>query len=317
MRAAGEPGGLSFKYPEDPNNPGQWAGNDQVMFRYADVLLSRAEILNELKGPNQESIDLINAVRDRAFGTGAQLPEKVVANETFEGSFSDNVVGAISVNNFQADQASLAYATGENSSVSSSRAMKLSIDNSGTEWWAIQIRADNIEVEEGKPYSVSFKALANKNVDFSFRAEGSVAHTENISLEANVMQTIDFQLTSPHTSGGSVMFLALGNTGGDYELWIDDLVIKRNAETAGGGDHRLVLADYAGAQQLRDRILQERGWELWWEGLRREDLIRHGSYLEVARQNGATNATNKNLLFPIPNWAIIENPNLKQNEGYN
>lgn len=317
MRAAGEPGGLSFKYPEDPNNPGQWAGNDQVVFRYADVLLSRAEILNELNGPNQESINLINTVRDRAFGGGVQTPERVLINETFEGQFADNVIGAFTVNNFQADQASLSYQTADNTTLSSSKSMNLSVDNSGTEWWAIQIRADNIEVEEGKSYSVSFKALSDKNVNFSFRAEGSISHSEDISLEANVAKTVQFELTSPHTSGGSVMFLALGNTGGDYDLWIDDVVIKRNAETAGGGNHRLELADYPSAQQLRDRILMERGWELWWEGVRREDLIRHGSYLEVAKQNGGSNATNKNLLFPIPNWAIIENPNLKQNEGYN
>jgi hypothetical protein len=34
--------------------------------RFADILLSRAEALNEIEGPNQESIDLINEVRERA-----------------------------------------------------------------------------------------------------------------------------------------------------------------------------------------------------------------------------------------------------------
>lgn len=56
----------SFKYWPDPNASGENNGNDIVYIRYADILLCRAEALNELNGPNQESIDLINDVRDRA-----------------------------------------------------------------------------------------------------------------------------------------------------------------------------------------------------------------------------------------------------------
>ena len=36
------------------------------MIRYAGVLLNRAEALNEIEGPNQESIDLLNDIRRRA-----------------------------------------------------------------------------------------------------------------------------------------------------------------------------------------------------------------------------------------------------------
>lgn len=55
-----------FKYVPDPNANVQFHGNDMVMLRYAEVLLNRAEALNELNSPNQESIDLINQVRTRA-----------------------------------------------------------------------------------------------------------------------------------------------------------------------------------------------------------------------------------------------------------
>lgn len=57
---------LPLKYPWDPNANGQQAGNDIIGVRYADILLSRAEALNELNGPTQEAIDLINQVRERA-----------------------------------------------------------------------------------------------------------------------------------------------------------------------------------------------------------------------------------------------------------
>lgn len=57
---------MPLKYEWDPNASGQDAGNDIPVVRYADVLLSRAEALNELNGPTEESIDLINQVRTRA-----------------------------------------------------------------------------------------------------------------------------------------------------------------------------------------------------------------------------------------------------------
>ncbi|MGE0589840.1 MAG: RagB/SusD family nutrient uptake outer membrane protein [Cyclobacteriaceae bacterium] len=54
------------KYPWDPNSVGANQGNDVPVIRYSDILLSRAEALNEISGPTQEAIDLINEVRDRA-----------------------------------------------------------------------------------------------------------------------------------------------------------------------------------------------------------------------------------------------------------
>lgn len=55
----------SFKYVPDPNAAGRFNGNDFVFVRLADIILARAEALNELNGPNQESIALINQIRTR------------------------------------------------------------------------------------------------------------------------------------------------------------------------------------------------------------------------------------------------------------
>lgn len=41
--------------------------NNMPVMRFADMILCKAEILNELNGPNQESINLINRIRARAF----------------------------------------------------------------------------------------------------------------------------------------------------------------------------------------------------------------------------------------------------------
>jgi len=66
-----------------------------------------------------------------------------------------------------------------------------------------------------------------------------------------------------------------------------------------------------------NEILQERGWELYFEGFRREDLIRHGKYISKAAEERKVNAQDYQVLYPIPLGAILENPNIYQNSGYN
>jgi hypothetical protein len=55
-----------FKYVPDPDAVGASHGNDVPMIRYAEVLLNRAEALNEINGPTQEAVGLLNQVRARA-----------------------------------------------------------------------------------------------------------------------------------------------------------------------------------------------------------------------------------------------------------
>ena len=63
-----------------------------------------------------------------------------------------------------------------------------------------------------------------------------------------------------------------------------------------------------------DDILKERGYELYWEGLRRQDLIRFGKFGNVWQGKPATAATK--AIYPIPTSALGANENLKQNPGY-
>lgn len=139
-------GAAPMKYSEDPEHKGSNQGNDFIMFRYADVILSRAEAINEISGPSQEVEDLINMIRKRANAT--------------------------------------------------------------------------------------------------------LIKYENYSKET-----------------------------------------------------------------LRDFILDERGRELYCEGHRREDLIRHGKFIQKAREEGI-DAEDYHILYPIPQSAMNENSNLKQNPGY-
>lgn len=62
-----------LKYEFDPSQAGSAQGNDIPVIRYSDILLSRAEALNQIGGPSQEAIDLINQVRQRANATPIEL----------------------------------------------------------------------------------------------------------------------------------------------------------------------------------------------------------------------------------------------------
>ncbi len=81
---------------------------------------------------------------------------------------------------------------------------------------------------------------------------------------------------------------------------------------------RAGLTDWAGLTQaqLRDSLLNERGRELFAEGVRRQDLIRNGSYISSAIARGK-NAQPYDTLFPIPYSVIVAGRNIiQQNPGY-
>jgi hypothetical protein len=61
-------------------------------------------------------------------------------------------------------------------------------------------------------------------------------------------------------------------------------------------------------------LLAERGRELYWEVMRRTDLIRFGVFQKAWSLKPASDT--KHLLFPIPPSALAANPNLTQNPDY-
>src|SRR5690606_6356091 len=77
----------------------------------------------------------------------------------------------------------------------------------------------------------------------------------------------------------------------------------------------LSLSSFGDKTALRDHILKERGWEFFTEELRRQDLIRHGRFIEYAKARGKV-AFDYQIRYPIPQSEIDRNPNLIQNDGY-
>jgi hypothetical protein len=61
-------------------------------------------------------------------------------------------------------------------------------------------------------------------------------------------------------------------------------------------------------------MLQERAREMYWEGYRRVDQVRFGTFNGAWTGKDPSDASR--VLFPIPQQALDSNPNLEQNAGY-
>jgi hypothetical protein len=95
---------------------------------------------------------------------------------------------------------------------------------------------------------------------------------------------------------------------GDAPGALDDINFIRSKRSAAGKTLPPLTA------VTLDDVLKERGYELYWEGLRRQDLVRFGKFTEAWQEKPATDAS-KNL-FPLPTSAVDVNENLSQNPGY-
>ena len=78
---------------------------------------------------------------------------------------------------------------------------------------------------------------------------------------------------------------------------------------------RAGASDYTVSTLTLDELLKERARELCWEGHRRQDQVRFGTYDDVWDEN-KTNTDSYRDIYPIPQRAMTTNPNLVQNPGY-
>lgn len=117
------------------------------------------------------------------------------------------------------------------------------------------------------------------------------------------------------------------NAGNDFPLYrLSDTYLMRAEAKFRSGDAVGALEDVNYLRNKKrgmpayttidlDKILKERGYELYWEGNRRTDLIRFGKYLAPREEKDFVTAAYK-ILLPIPISAIEANPSLSQNPGY-
>lgn len=106
--------------------------------------------------------------------------------------------------------------------------------------------------------------------------------------------------------------------------YADVLLMKSEAKVRNGesGDEEMnAVRSRVGMPSLSatlDNILNERLLELVWEGWRRQDMIRFGTYGKQYDIHTPSEADKKGYttVFPIPEKVRELNPNLKQNPGY-
>lgn len=106
--------------------------------------------------------------------------------------------------------------------------------------------------------------------------------------------------------------------------YADVLLMKSEAKVrnGGSGDEEMnAVRSRVGMPSLSatlDNILNERLLELVWEGWRRQDMIRFGTYCKQYDIHTPSEADKKGYttVFPIPEKTHELNPNLKQNPGY-
>ena len=108
-----------------------------------------------------------------------------------------------------------------------------------------------------------------------------------------------------------------GGTGGSSENALT--YINKLRERAYGNATGNILA----SQLTVPFILDERARELYFEGVRRTDLIRYGQFTEntylwawKGGVAGGQAVSNNRKLYPIPSADLVANPNLVQNTGY-
>jgi hypothetical protein len=181
---------------------------------------------------------------------------------------------------------------------------------------------------EGQQYGAvvengAFKTDANGNIliePLKDRAGNPLIYTLDVPIQgANETQGVRVLKYEPDTRSGS------NNSDVDYViLRLADVYLMRAEAKLRKGDVAGALEDVAAVRAARgadpigdltlDGLLDERGFELYWEMYRRQDQIRFGKWENAWHEK--TVADKNRRLFPIPQTALDANPGLRQNQGY-
>jgi len=170
----------------------------------------------------------------------------------------------------------------------------------------------------GQQYSKTGTALVTKDGGrpLIFTPEFS----NNNSLEEQGVRVVKYAPNAATTYPGS--------SENDYSYYrLADAYLMRAEAKFRKGDAAGALTDIntlrtkrgaaalASGELTLDKILNERGFEFYWENSRRNDLIRFNKYCD-ARYEKTTVTPAYKILFPVPLTAYDADKNIKQNPGY-
>jgi len=176
--------------------------------------------------------------------------------------------------------------------------------------WQFYRSFDNADVRRNLLISSYISNADKKTVKDSTKLRGAVIRKYPDEGAANSLQGNDI-VVARYAEVLLTLAEAINENAGPTAEAID-LV---NQVRARAGLPGLSNSQTASKDALREAIFVERGHELFFEGLRKFDLVRMGKW-----NNNYMNAFGKNVgpaLWPIPDYAIINSQGqLQQNEGY-
>ncbi|HRH59988.1 MAG TPA: RagB/SusD family nutrient uptake outer membrane protein, partial [Chitinophagaceae bacterium] len=168
----------------------------------------------------------------------------------------------------------------------------------------------------GQQYNAAGTALNDrKGNPLSFTRE--VALTENgNNLEVTGIRVIKYPID----------YSGADQANNDYVIfrYADVLLMKAEAllRTGDAAGALAIVNEVRQARGVADLgsvdlqgLLDERAREFYFEGNRRQDLVRFGKFLDAWQEKPA-DADSHTLIFPIPNSQLAANANLVQNPGY-
>jgi hypothetical protein len=173
----------------------------------------------------------------------------------------------------------------------------------------------------GQQYNANGVALKDrKGNPLIFTRELKLQETDPNTLEVTGIRVVKYppDMSTKESRNSN-------NASNDYVFlrYADVLLMKAEAllRTSNAADALTIVNELRvkrGATALTeltlDELIDERGREMYWEGWRRNDLIRFGKFLEPWQLKPSDDP--KYLLFPIPTADLSVNKNLAQNEGY-
>ncbi len=166
----------------------------------------------------------------------------------------------------------------------------------------------NLEINDVTDFSDGYAVTKFKNVDVNGN-QGSDSGGNFVDTDLPLIRLAEIYLNYAEA--------VLRGGGGTTSVAVDKINELRT-RAYGNSSGNITNADLN-----LDFILNERSRELYWEGLRRTDLIRYGYFTSAAYlwpfkgndpQGVAVDSYRK--LFPLPTNLLSINPNLHQNPGY-
>jgi starch-binding outer membrane protein, SusD/RagB family len=284
----------------------EFSPTNYPIIRYSDVLLMFAEAENEINGPTQAAYDALNAVRRRAFGFSPTTPVasvSVVKDITLATSGNTGYLKTVPTIPVALSGGGGTGATATASvSASTGKVTAIGIVNPGLGYTS----APTVTVGTPWQANTSYPAgtqVFNGNYLYTVSTTGSSTATPPTQTSG---------ASDPAVTG--IVFTYAGN------------------KASGTASIATATVDLTGLGQedFRNAIREERARELCFEGIRKFDLIRWGTFIPRMKEIEAdmnatmpsalkyairqyTNVSDKDKWFPIPSLELSLNSALQQN----